>query len=404
MVIVHGNRTSRLVCLCLLLSLLAAATVANAEIGDDLPAGKSSTVTVFIDDGSGKHVASGNGFIADEGGMIATSCRLLTIWLEKVEYSISVKLDNGSVYPMEHVISNSCRNDLVMIKINARELPAVRIAAGQKPKAGERVYMISRSLGAKARVFDSVIKSVRRRSNIFHLGLAFSAHQDGSPVFNRRGEVVGMLTLIGKRKNRHIVVPVKYILKELSKCRVLEREIAATESSRAGLPAAPSPLSVPENAQKGGETAARDAAELALSRAVSYEKSGVYNKAIEYYKQVIELDPDRIDAFMGLGLDYYKIGKYSEAVDAYKQALKINPDEQAAHNKLAAVYILMGKYSLALKAFKASLKADPKNPETHFNLGIAYIISGDTDGAVGEYTILRELDKNRADKLLNLIY
>jgi TolA-binding protein len=402
--IVLVNRTLKQICLCLFLSLLAAATSANAEIKGGPAAGKNSSVTIFINDATGAHVASGNGFIADERGMIATSCRLLTKWFEKVEYSISVELYNGTVYPMDHVISNSCINDLVMIKINAERLPAVKIAAGNKPRVRDRVYIISRGSDTKASVFNSVIKTVRTKSGIFHLGLDTRPQQDGSPVFNPRGEVVGILILPGKNKDRHIVVPAKNILKELSKCMVLEKDITATEPSPASVLAAPVPLRVPENGKGSAGVVVQNGEELALSRASSYDKSGLYKEAIKAYEQAIRFNPGRVDAYMSLGLDYYKIGNYSEAVHAYKQAIKIKPDEQSAYNKLAAAYILLGKYSMALDAFKESLKTDPHNPETHFNLGVAYIISGDKDGAISEYTILRDLDKNRADKLLELIY
>jgi tetratricopeptide (TPR) repeat protein len=402
-IIAHGNKTIKRICFCLFLSLLAAAASADARVRGDLPAAKSSVVTIFINNGNGEHVASGSGFVADEEGMIATSCRLLTKWLEKVEYSISVELDNGTVYQMDHVISNSCKNDLVMIKINAGGLPAAKISAGNRLREGERVYVISRRPEAKVSIFNSVIKTIRKKSGIFHLGLSITSQQDGSAVFNPSGEVVGILALPGKKTDHHIVVPAKYILKELSKCRVLEREITANESSRT-IPAAPTPAKIPENAKNSAVGDGRDTAKQALSLATSYEKSGMYKEAIEVYKRALKLDPDRVDSYVSLGLDYYKIGKYSEAVDAYKQAIKIKPDEQSAYNKLAAVYILLGEYSLALDAFKESLKTDPQNPDTHFNLGIAYILSGDRDGAVDEYTILRELDKNRADKLLELIY
>ena len=386
------------------LSLLAVATTANAGIRDSLPTGKSSAVTVFINDRTGAHVASGNGFVVDEGGMIATSCRLLTKWLEKVEYSISVELETGAVYPMEHVVSNNCGNNLAMININAHGLPAVKIAAGHKPKTGDRIYVMSRTPGAKTVVSNGMIKSVREKSDIFQLDLNVNRLQDGSPVFNSRGEVVGILTFL-RKESRHIAVPAKYIIKELTKCRVLAKELPVTGGPAVSVPAAPIPARVmPGKSRESAKIAARDSAEREFSRAASYERTNMFKEAIEAYKQAVKLKPDYVDAYMQLGLDYYRIGRYSDAVEAYKQAVKINPNDQAAYNKLAATYILLGEYPLAIKMFKESLKTDPRNPETHFNLGVACIISGDKDGAINEYTILRELDKDRADKLLDLLY
>ena len=386
------------------LSLLAAATAANAESRGGLPTGKSSAVTVFINDKTGAHVVSGNGFVVDEGGMIATSCRLLTKWLEKVEYSISVELETGAVYPMEHVVSNNCSNNLAMINIRARGLPAAKIAAGYRPKTGDRISVISMTPDAKTVVSNGVIKSVREKTEIFQLDLNINRRQDGSPVFNHKGEIVGILTF-PRKERRHIAVPAKNILKELTKCRVLVKELPPVEGVAAAPIVPPPPKAVaPVKNKETAKSVLRDSAEREFSRASSYERSSMYKEAIEAYKQALKLKPDYVDAYLKLGLDYYRLGRYSDAVGAYKNALKINPKDHAAYAKLAATYILLGEYPLAIRMFKESLKTDPRNPETHFNLGVACIISGDKDGAINEYTILRDLDKDRADKLLDLIY
>ncbi len=383
--------------------MLAAATTANAESRGSLPTGKSSAVTVFIDDKTGAHVAAGNGFVVDEGGMIATSCRLLTRWLEKIEYSVSVELATGAVYPMEHVVSDNCNNNLAIINISARGLPAARIAAGYKPRTGDRISVISMTPDARTVVSNGVIKSVREKSEIFQLDLNINRRQDGSPVFNHKGEVVGILTF-PRRESRHIAVPARNILKELTKCRVLVKELPPVEGVAAPIVPPPPKSVAPVKNKETAKSVLRDSAELEFSKAASLEKSSMYKEAAEAYKQALKLKPDYVDAYLNLGLDYYRLGRYSDAVDAYRNALKINPKDHAAYAKLAATYILLGEYPLAIKMFKESLKTDPNNPETHFNLGVACIISGDKDGAINEYTILRELDKDRADKLLDLIY
>jgi len=43
-------------------------------------------------------------------------------------------------------------------------------------------------------------------------------------------------------------------------------------------------------------------------------------------------------------------------------------------------------------------------PETHLNLGMTYLQMGDKGSALEEFKILKDLDKEMANRLFNLIY
>lgn len=391
--------------LLIVLFLALSVTGANAESRDIILQEKKSVVTIFISDRSGVHVASGSGFVADEGGMIATSCRLLSKWLEKVEYSLSVELEGGGMYPVDYVISNNCKNNLAMIKIRASGLPPVRLAAGHKPKTGDRIVILSGSSVVRGGAVSGVIKAVRESDGIFQTDIGITAERDGSPVFNLNGEVTGIATLQNKGKTKHMIIPSRYILMEQNKCRNLireTREVASTSVSFVPSPPVPG-LTKSDRGARPPEMETRNAEQEFLA-AYSYERSGMYAEAVEAYMRALSLKPDYLDAYVNLGLIYYKLERYSEAVEAYKEAVRIKPDTPTIYNKLAAVYIIVGEYSSALEAFRASIKIDPSNYETHFNLGVTYLIAGDKDGAINEYFILKDRDNNRAEKLLDLIF
>lgn len=48
-------------------------------------------------------------------------------------------------------------------------------------------------------------------------------------------------------------------------------------------------------------------------------------KSIEYYKRVIEIDPEIADVYYNLANAQYLIHRVDEAVENYKKALQINP-------------------------------------------------------------------------------
>src|SRR3990172_7743962 len=214
----------------IILFLMVVISSVNAKTPDIVLEQKNAVVSLYVNDKNGRHIFSGNGFIVGQMGVIAASCHLISKWLEKIEYTLVVKMGDA-YFPMEYVISNNCNNNLVLIKIKADDLPTVNLAAGHKPKHGESIMVMDRSSGSEAAVSDGVIRSVRLRDEIFQVSVPITPERDGSPVFNLKGEVVGISTLLpGKRRNQHIVIPVKYVSREFNKYKHLIKETSALPS------------------------------------------------------------------------------------------------------------------------------------------------------------------------------
>jgi tetratricopeptide (TPR) repeat protein len=64
----------------------------------------------------------------------------------------------------------------------------------------------------------------------------------------------------------------------------------------------------------------------------------------------------------------------------------------------------MGRYEEAIDSYKRALLLKPLMPEGHLNLGMTYLKLGDKGSAIEEYKILKEVDKEMANRLFNLIY
>lgn len=386
----------RMVCLFVLFTVVSSGRDPDAKIPESVESQRKALVRVLVDDRHGKRIVSGSGFIVDQEGVIATSCNLIAKWLESSENTITVGLANGSSFGMKQLISNDCRNALALITIQGRGLPAVTLSQGYKPKDGEEVVVMGRTSEGNPTSSEGRIKNVRRSDDIFQVTVPVNPAGDGSPVFNRKGEVIGLSTLLhGKKQAQHIVIPSRHVSKEFTLYRDLITELAA-------LPPVPPTVPLKKKDEVPG-TRPQENGEQEFLRGVSYEKSGMYEEAMSAYVRALGTNPNHLEANMNLGLVYYRLGKYSKAVDAYKNALRINPSLPSVYNKLGAAYVILGEYELALDAFRQSIKIDPRSPDTHFNLGVASILAGDMNGALKQYIVLKELDKNRAEKLLNLI-
>ncbi len=371
---------------------------ADAGVSEAVLSRRNAVVIVLVNDKDGSPVATGSGFILNSRGVVATSCNIIGKWVERPEYTLVVKTEDGATFPIMDLLSGNCRNHLALFKLRGDDFPAAKLASGFAPRSGDGVFIIDRSSGKEITV-SGVVSYPGGKDGIFQVSVPLTPEREGSAVFNTKGEIIGIWTFPpGKGQGRHMVVPVKYMDKEFNKYKGFIKETFTPRPAPVPLPLPP--VSSPEIL---GPPPAQRTAEEEFRRGAEYEGAKMYREAIEAYESAIRMKPGYGEAHASVGLVYYRLGRYSEAIEAYRQALKFKPGAQYVYNRLGTAYIITGEYSKALSSFKQSLSLDPGSAETHFNLGVACIIAGDRDGAVEQYVILKEIDRARAEKLLDLI-
>jgi tetratricopeptide (TPR) repeat protein len=147
-----------------------------------------------------------------------------------------------------------------------------------------------------------------------------------------------------------------------------------------------------------------DFAEAYSNLGWSYQRMGRYQEAIQACKEAIRLKPDFAPAHYNLGNSYAALKKYEEAIDAYKEAIRIKFDYAEGHLDLGAAYFQTGRIEEAIGSYKQAIRMKPSLAEARLNLGMSYLRLGDRGSAIEEYRILKELDKELAHRLFNLIY
>ncbi|MGD0786301.1 MAG: tetratricopeptide repeat protein, partial [Sedimentisphaerales bacterium] len=136
---------------------------------------------------------------------------------------------------------------------------------------------------------------------------------------------------------------------------------------------------------------------------LAYGRLGHDNEAIAAYKQAIKIKPDYTEAHDSLGVAYARLGRWPQAIDASKQAIRIKPDLANAHKNLGNAYYALGRYPKAIESYKQVIRITPDDPWAYYNLGLAYLATGDKNSALTEYNILKSLNPQLANKLLNQI-
>jgi serine protease Do len=141
----------------------------------------------------------GSGFIISADGYILTNAHVV----EAAE-DINVKLSDKREFKAK-VIGSDKRTDVAVIKIEASGLPAVRIGDPERLKVGEWVLAIGSPFGFESTVTAGIVSAKGRslpQENyvpFIQTDVAINPGNSGGPLFNLKGEVVGINSQIYSR-------------------------------------------------------------------------------------------------------------------------------------------------------------------------------------------------------------
>ena len=141
----------------------------------------------------------GSGFILSEDGIILTNAHVVADAKDVI-----VKLTDRREYPAK-VLGSDKKTDIAVLKIDARNLPTVAIGNPADLRVGEWVLAIGSPFGFDNSVTAGVV-SAKGRSlpddsavQFIQTDVAINPGNSGGPLFNARGEVVGINSQIYSR-------------------------------------------------------------------------------------------------------------------------------------------------------------------------------------------------------------
>ena len=125
-------------------------------------------------------------------------------------------------------------------------------------------------------------------------------------------------------------------------------------------------------------------------------RTGAYAEAIGYYTQVLEQDPDHLNAYLQRGFCHSVQHEYQAAVDDFSAVIARKKDHLWAYTSRGSAYGKLGKQDLALQDFNTVLQLDPKNQEAYNNRGWEKKALGDTKGACQDWNASRKMGNDEA--------
>jgi len=106
-----------------------------------------------------------------------------------------------------------------------------------------------------------------------------------------------------------------------------------------------------------------------LSKARELGLKGEYDQAVNMIMEIINMDPDVIDAYSALGILYLRQEKLEKAVNTFQKVLEIKPDNNATVINLTNCYLQMGKLDKAEEFLMDKLDLFKKDFHIYFKLG-----------------------------------
>ena len=141
----------------------------------------------------------GSGFIISSDGLVLTNAHVIAEAQE-----LSVKLTDRREFKAK-VIGSDPQTDVAVLKIDARDLPTVRLGDSDKVRVGEWVVAIGSPYGFDNSVTSGIV-SAKARSlpegayvPFIQTDVAVNPGNSGGPLFNLKGEVIGINSQIYSR-------------------------------------------------------------------------------------------------------------------------------------------------------------------------------------------------------------
>lgn len=362
----------------LLLSIFAAPSYAQEFLPELVKRVKPSSVSIETFNAKGEAVSRGSGFFIANDRVITNR--------HVIERSnrVVVTLVDGKKFVAKGVLAVDGEGDLALLQVDvppglSRPLPIV----ARVPQEGESIVVIGNPFGLEGSVSDGIVSAVREISGygkIIQITAPISPGSSGSPVVNMYGQVIGVATLqAAEGQSLNFAVPAERI----GQLRVTELQTVSA-------------LAADTRKNK------RANAERAYSQGVAQLSRDDYQRALPYFEQAVDLDPNYAEAWYQAGYSYGALGRFQDALKASKQAAKLRPDWPAAFVNVGASNYALGDYKEAADAYRAAIRLDGDNPEIQYAYGLSLNKLNKTDEEILAYRRAINLKPDHANSLEKL--
>jgi len=352
-------------------------THAQESLPDLVKRVKPAVVAIATYDADGEAIMTGSGFFLRPGEVVTN----LHVIRGAKRCEVKTLDGKGKVFNVTGTLAVDEEGDLALLGVDMpHERPRASEIATVLPDEGESIFVIGNPLKLEVSVTDGIVSAVREVPNvgkIIQITAPISHGNSGSPVFNLKGQVIGVVTVkVTNGQNINLAI---------GAARLAELKPGELHALSA----------LPQRDRSG------DLADSSYRTGLDSLWLGNYDNALGYFETAANRNPRRADAWVQVGYCKVKQGKNAEAIRAYQHALELKPESEEIHNKLGDAYYYAGLMSQAIASYSRAINLQPAFADAHYNLAVAYFESGNERLALNEARILRQLDGKLYEKLVN---
>jgi tetratricopeptide (TPR) repeat protein len=116
-----------------------------------------------------------------------------------------------------------------------------------------------------------------------------------------------------------------------------------------------------------------------------------FAEAETVYRQIIEIEPDNHNGYVGLGSSLFYQNKLAEAQDAYSKALELSPESAMALIGLGSVAHRNENHEAAIDYYSRALEVNDQLADAHWGLAITLEDAGRIDEAIEHFNQVLQL-------------
>jgi tetratricopeptide (TPR) repeat protein len=367
--------------------VLLSAALAPARAQESLPElirrVKPAVVSVVTYNAKNEPLISGSGFFI-RPGQVVTNMHVIE---GAARAEIRTLDGKGKTYRVSGTLGVDEEGDIALLAVDVpQDRPRAVSLAEEMPEEGESIFVIGNPLRLEGSVSNGIVSAVREVPNlgkIIQITAPISHGNSGSPLFNMKGQVIGVVTIKvtnGQNINLALAAP---RLSALKAGKLLTFDEMAAK---------------PRSGQQSEVLA-----EWWYRNGLNSLWLGNYDSALGYFENAVGKNPSRAEAWIQVGFCKVKQGKNEEAVRAYQQAIRLRPNSYEAYNKLGDAYYYASRYDEAIEAYVRAASIRPDLAEAYYNLGMTYLEVGNRTAAIAQSRTLQTLDAKLYEKLMGEI-
>lgn len=318
---------------------------------------KDAVVVIYAYNYSDELAAQGSGVVLNDKGYVVTNYHVLS-GNERLEI-----MHGEEIVPYVDIIGIDVEKDILILKIEDKKFPPLKIGNVKKLRVGQKVYAIGSPMGFENTISEGIISGLRSydelSKNYIQITASISHGSRGGAVVNDKGELIGISTLtVSDGQSLNFAIPIDEVLNvEIGSYNNYKR-FKDYELFRKGL--------------------------------VAHQK-GKYRDAINYYSRFIEIFPSSEEAYHNRAIAKFELKDYRGAIQDYSRSIELNPFNYDAYNSRDRIRTELGDYESALRDFNYSIWINQSYGIAYYNRGILKHILGDEDGACWDWSKAGEL-------------